>query len=84
MTPQQKMEEKLKSLPIPHRETQCYGRQITVECHSRKAAEKFAHVLGKFSKVRGIIETTVEAKQNAGTCLNPTMIAVWRVYAAIT
>lgn len=83
MTLQDQMKDKLGQLGIPHRKINCYGGQVTVECHSRRACERFAVVIAKFATIKNLIETHVEAKENKGSVLCPTMIKVWRLYARI-
>lgn len=84
MTNQKKMAAKLGELGIPHREISVYGSQIVIECWSEDAAKKFATVVGLFAKIRGLLKTTVDAKENKNTCLNPSQVIVWRLYAAMT
>ncbi len=81
MTSQTRMREILEGLEIPNRVIKVYGSQITVECFSRSACEQFATVLGQFTKIRGILETTTDAKENRGTALVPSKVKVWRLYA---
>lgn len=81
MTIQQQIKTRLETLGIPYREVKVYGSQITVECSSRKSAEWFAVVVGQFAKVRGIVETTVDAVENRETNLLPTQVKVFRLYA---
>ena len=83
MTIQEKIKQRLEQFGIPHREIKVYGSQITVEIFGREAAEKFASVIANFAKVRGVIETTVDAKENRGSVMNPTKIRVYRLYARI-
>jgi hypothetical protein len=47
-------------------------------------ARKWADLLSKFSKVRGIIQALDEhSNPTKGTCLRPQRVKVWRVFAAI-
>lgn len=84
MTPQQRMTARLETVGLPYKEIRCYGAQIVVTAWSRAAAEKWASVLGHFSKVRGVIQSYDNAKENKGTMLKPSMVTVWRVFARIT
>ena len=83
MTLEQKIKQRLEQFKIPHREIKVYGSQITVETYGREAAEKFASVITNFAKIRGLIETTVDAKENQGSVMNPTKIRIYRLYARI-
>jgi len=83
MTIQQDMKQKLESVGLPYKEVQCYGRQIVITSHCRDTAEKWAHLLSKFSTFRGITECLDDTKENKGTCLLPTKVKVWRTFAAI-
>ena len=83
MTHAEKMQAKLAELPLPSKEIRCYGRQIVITSHCRDTAEKWAHVLSRFSTVRGIVKALDDAKENKGTCLRPTKVTVWRTFAAI-
>ena len=80
-TPQSKMQAKLAGLGIPAKEIKVYGRQIMVTCGSGAAARQWMSVLYDLaSKVR-VGESLQPAKRNRGTCLHPTQIKVWRVWA---
>lgn len=82
-TLQDQMKATLKKTGLPYKEIEVYGRQIVVTCWSRDAADKWSHLLARFAKVRGITHDMDEAKQNKGTVMRPTMIEVWRTFAAI-
>lgn len=77
------MKIKLAEAGIPHKEINCYGSQIVVTAWSRGAADKWASLLGRFAKVRGIVETYDCDKVNTGSCLLPSRHKVVRVFAAI-
>jgi len=77
------MAEKLTKSGIPHKEIHCYGSQIVVTSWSRDAAEKWAMLLTKFAKVRGILEALDEAKVNKNTMLLPSKVKIWRTYARL-
>lgn len=92
-TPQQALEAKLKEIGLPYHEIKVYGRQITVECISRDTCAKWAAILAKFARVRGMIKSVVEKKEFKGKTqghymdeagiMRSTKMGVWRVYAAI-
>lgn len=83
MSIQEQIKQRLEQFGIPHREIKVYGSQITVETYGREAADRFALVIANFAKVRGVIETTVDAKENQGSVMNPTKIRIYRLYARI-
>lgn len=83
MTPQEKLKARLETLGLPYREINVYGSQITIEAVSRDTADKWASLVQRFAKLRGVIEDYVEAKENKNTVMNPTRVHVWRVYARV-
>lgn len=83
MTIQAQIKATLEKAGIPAREIEVYGRQIVITSACRDTAEKWGMLLGKFAKVRGIVETTDLAKVNKGTCMLPTRVKVWRTFAAM-
>lgn len=62
MTTQQKIKATLEAAGLPFRAVECYGRQIVVTSQSSETANKWAALLGKFAKVRGITESLDERK----------------------
>lgn len=82
-TPQQRMKAKLESLPFPKKRIEVYGRQIVITCHSVTACKKWAGVVLHFAKVRGVVESVEDAKENKGTCLLPTKVKVASLFAVI-
>ena len=83
MTPQEKMKALLEKIGLPFIKVETYGNQITVDCKGKDTADKWASVLAKFAKIRGLIETNPENKANRGTCLLPTRHKAYRVYACL-
>jgi capsid protein len=67
------------------KESDVYGSQAVITTSSRDHADKAAMLLNKTGiyKVRGIVETTEDAKENKGTNLVPTQVKIWRVHAHI-
>lgn len=59
---QQQMKATLERAGLPYRDIQCYGSQIVVTSTSEAAARKWALLLGKFAKVRGIVSSLDERK----------------------
>lgn len=75
---------KLEQTGLAYREIQCYGRQIVVTTKGEATAREWASLLSKFSTVRGIVPSMDRHKSpTKGTNLNPQMVKVWRVFAAI-
>jgi hypothetical protein len=69
---------------LPFKKIEClYASNIVITSHSLKTAKKWASILAKFSTVKGVIESTDEAKINKGTSLLPTKVKVWRTYSTI-
>ncbi len=62
MTTQQKIKATLETVGLPFREIRCYGSQIVVTSQSDETARKWAVLLGKFAKVRGITKSLDERK----------------------
>lgn len=83
-TPQHALLEKLKQAGIPYKEIEVYGSQIVVTVLSRDTANKWATLLVKFSKVRGITESMDYNKENKNTVMLPSAHKVWRVFATVT
>lgn len=83
MTAQQKMAATLAKTGIAHKRIHCYGSQIVITSHCRATADKWASVLAKFAKVSAVIESMENAVENHKTCLNPSMVKVWRTFATI-
>lgn len=83
MASQQKMQTLLSQAGIPAKEIKVFGSQIIITCWSRDAAEKFAGLLTKFAKVRGIVESRDNNLVNTNTVLRPTSHKVWRVGAYV-
>ncbi len=79
----EKMKATLSRVGLPFLHIDCYGRQITIETKSKDTAQKWAAVLARFSKVRGMLETFAYNKVNRGTVLLPTRHKIWRVYAVM-
>lgn len=61
-----------------------FGGHCIVTMHSQDAARKVFRLFqaAGFSRLK-VGESIDEAKQNKGTCLNPTVHRVWRVWARI-
>ncbi len=80
-----KMGELLQSAGVHVRDADVYGSQAVITTASREHADKAAMLLNKTGvyKVRGIVETTEDAKVNQGTNLLPTQVKIWRVHAHI-
>ncbi len=83
MTPQQKMQEKLEGCGLPYKRVHCYGSQIMVTSWSKDAAERWATLLGRFAKVRGVHQTLDYNVENRNTIMRPTTHTVWRTWATI-
>ena len=79
----QQMKEKLSQSGIAFKNIECYGSQIVITSYCRDSADKWALLLTRFAKVRGVIESLDEAKANKNTVLLPTTTKVWRTFAAI-
>lgn len=84
MTAQQlaKAEELVNSLPIPRRSIKVFGTincNIHITCESRKTAEKWVMALGKFCRTVNCVESVDYAKENKGSCLNPTTVKVFKI-----
>lgn len=84
MTAQEKIKTLLEGCGLPFREVKVYGSQVTVECWCRDAATKWAVVVGKFARVKGVMESTVYTKESEGRggMIRDTF-KVWRVYGTI-
>lgn len=80
---QNQMKAKLAQAGIPFRAIECYGSQIVITSACHDTANKWALLLGKFAKVRGVIRSVDYATENKGSCLNPSVVDVWRTFAAI-
>jgi len=90
MTPQEKMAATLAKAGIPAKEIKCFGSQIIITAWSRDAAMKWADLLAKFAKVRGVVEGRDETKDPSGYfAANPGLVKgefyhpVWRIGAVI-
>jgi len=83
MTTQEKIKAKLEQVGLPYKKIDCYGRQIVVTSLGRDTASKWASVLGKFSKVKGVVRDYDYAKENKRSVLNPSIVPVWRIYSTI-
>lgn len=83
MTIQEQMKDLLGKAGIPAKEIRVYGSQIVITCWSHDAATKFANFVGQFAKVSALIKSIDEAKVNHKTCLNPSMVDVYRVFASL-
>jgi len=82
-TPQQEIKAVLERAGLPYKTIEVYGSQIVVTCRSLDAADKWKNLLSKFATFRGLSHSVDYAKENKGTCLNPTTIEVWRAFACI-
>lgn len=90
-----KMKEKLEETGIPHKQIECYGRQIVITAWAPDAASKWSSLLRRFANVRSIVETMDETKNsreivekmiaaNPGLVLNNKRFhRVWRVFATV-
>ncbi len=83
-TSQEAIKALLESFDIARREIKVYGSQIVITCACPDTASKWVALIAKFAKVRSIIQSWDEAKENKKTCLNPSMIKVWRIFARIS
>lgn len=68
---------------IPAKEVKVYGSQIMVTAFSRAAAEKWAHLIGKFATFKSMVESMDYCKENKNTVMIPSAIKVWRVWGTI-
>lgn len=83
MKPQEAMKERLEQVGIPFKAIECYGSQIVITSWCRESAERWAGLLGRFAKVRGITHSVDYAKENKNTVLRPSTVEVWRTFARI-
>jgi hypothetical protein len=88
MTTQQKIKALLESIGLPYREIQCYGNQIVITSTSDSTARKWAMVLAKFAKVRGITKSLDERKvaveqTHDMTTTDARFVRVFRTFAAV-
>lgn len=83
MSKQAQMKALLERTGIAHKEIQCYGSQIVVTSHCADTANKWAQLLGKFAKVRGVIKSIDEAKIQNDPRVNTKYVDVWRTFAVI-
>jgi hypothetical protein len=77
------MKAKLQASGLPYKEVECYGAQIVVTCWSRGAADRWTLLLDRFARVTSVVQSVDYAKKNRGTCLLPTTVDVWRVFARV-
>lgn len=68
---------------IPVKEVEVYGSQIVITAWSREAANKWASLVSKFAKLRGVVETMDYNKVNENTVLIPSAHKVWRVFGVM-
>jgi hypothetical protein len=83
---QQQMKATLEKTGLPFREIEVYGRQIVVTSGCEDTARKWASLLGKFAKVRGITHSVDERKTPVpyqGSMMQMKYVPVWRTFAAI-
>lgn len=83
MTLQEQMQVTLQQSGIPAKEIRVYGSQIVITAYSRQAAQRWASLLARFAKVRGIVESRDYAKKNTNTVLRPSTVNVWRIGATL-
>lgn len=88
MTIQQQMKATLEKAGIPFREIQCYGSQIVITSQSEATAKKWAALLSKFAKVRGVIKSLDDRKtavdyQEGMSAKQMRYVDVWRTFAVI-
>jgi hypothetical protein len=83
MSIQKEIKSKLESVGLPFLEIECYGSQLTIECKSFSACEKWSLIIGKFAKVKGIIKSISYKKENKNTSLIPSTRNVFRLYSKI-
>lgn len=85
MTLQERMRAKLAETGLPHKAIECYGRQIVVTAWSRDAADKWASLIRRFARVRGVYQGIDynQDQSKASSCLLPDVHKVWRVAAVI-
>ena len=83
-SPQEAMAVKLSEAGIPYKSIECYGTQIVITSHSRETADRWAMLLGKFAKVRGVTRALDEVKGQSAGCSYPKMTTVWRTFAAVS
>lgn len=83
MTVQAAIKATLEKAGIPAKEVKVYGSQIMIVCWSRDAADKWAVLIAKFAKVRGVVESIDYNEVNRNTVLRPTSHKVWLVAGVI-
>ena len=83
MTSQQQIAATLAKSGIPAKEIKVYGSQIMIVAWSRGAADKWASLISKFAKVRGVVKSYDHDKINTNTVLRPSSHDVWLVAATI-
>jgi uncharacterized membrane-anchored protein len=83
MSKQGELKAVLEKTGIPHKDIEVYGRQIVITSWSEDAANKWAHLLSQFAKVRGVIPAIDYAKKNKNTVMLPTTINVFRTFAVM-
>jgi hypothetical protein len=83
MNKQEKMKQALSRTGIPAKEIKCYGSQIMITVAGKESADKWQMTLNNFCR-RVLVKPTMDyAKENVGSCLNPTMVDVYRVWGTI-
>lgn len=83
MTNQEKMKSVLSKMEIPTKEIKVYGSQIMITVAGKESADKWTMTLNNFCR-RVLSKQTMDyAKENVGSCLNPTMVDVYRVWGTI-
>lgn len=80
---QQQMKATLEKAGLPFKSIECYGSQIVITSHCADTANRWAQLLGRFARVRGVIKSLDEASVQRGTCLNRTYVQVYRTFAAV-
>jgi hypothetical protein len=90
MTKQEQIRSLLLKSGIAAKEVKVFGSQILVTCWSKDAAGKWATLLGKFARVRGVVASSDETKDadeffkaNPGVVKSSVTHRVWRVGAVI-
>jgi hypothetical protein len=82
-TPQQRIQQLLAKSGIAYKEIKVYGSQIVITAWSLEAANKWAMLITRFAKVRGVIESRDDNKVNTNTVMLPDFHRVWRVFGVI-
>jgi hypothetical protein len=78
------MKAQLENAGIPYKQIDVYGSQIVITSWCEASAIRWSKLLRRFARVRkDALKCLDDAKENKGTCLNPSVVKVWRTYAVI-